>query len=61
MESAQSVYEAKAHFSSLLAKWSTGRAALSAGGYTFAISYTGGTGNDVVFTVQPKGTLISVW
>lgn len=37
----------------------TGR--VSAGGYSFAVSYTGGTGNDVVLTVLPKGTLISVW
>jgi autotransporter-associated beta strand protein len=34
---------------------------VSAGGYSFAVSYTGGTGNDVVLTVQPKGTLISIW
>jgi autotransporter-associated beta strand protein len=34
---------------------------VSAGGNRFAISYTGGTGNDVVLTVLPKGTMISVW
>lgn len=31
------------------------------GGNTFAISYNGGTGNDVVLTVLPKGTQIRVW
>ena len=38
-----------------------GNGRVSIGGNTFAISYTGGTGNDVVLTVQPKGTMISVW
>ena len=33
---------------------------VSAGGYRFAVAYNGGTGNDVVLTVQPKGTVIGV-
>ena len=33
---------------------------VSAGGYRFEIAYNGGTGNDVVLTVRPKGTLIGV-
>ena len=34
---------------------------VSAGGYRFAVAYNGGTGNDVVLTVRPKGTMICVW
>ena len=33
---------------------------ISANGYRFVIAYNGGTGNDVVLTVQPKGMLIGV-
>jgi hypothetical protein len=28
--------------------------------YTFAINYAGGDGNDIVLTLLPRGTLMSV-
>jgi autotransporter-associated beta strand protein len=35
-------------------------ASLTAGGYRLTVNYAGGTGNDIVLSVLPKGTMISI-